>query len=304
MKKNILVIGSSNTDLVIQTSHFPEPGETVMGGVFSTFAGGKGANQAVAASRLGAKVTFVARVGNDDFGRQAIDGFDKEGITTSHIFIDENEPTGVASIIINKDGENTIVVAPGANNMLSKTDIEAIVSLVEATDIVLVQLEVPLETVTFVIQLAHKLHKKIILNPAPAVKLDYNLLSYLDIITPNESETKILLGKKVSDLKSASEAAQVFLDKGVKNVVITLGKQGAFFKNDHEEYLIPAIKTEVIDTTGAGDTFNGALAVAISEGKSWRDALDFSNKAAAISVSRLGAQSSIPFRKEIEAIDL
>ncbi len=304
MKKNILVIGSSNTDLVIQTSHFPEPGETVMGGVFSTFAGGKGANQAVAASRLGAKVTFVARVGNDDFGRQAIDGFDKEGITTSHIFIDENEPTGVASIIINKDGENTIVVAPGANNMLSKTDIEAIVSLVEATDIVLVQLEVPLETVTFVIQLAHKLHKKIILNPAPAVKLDYNLFSYLDIITPNESETKILLGKKVSDLKSASEAAQVFLDKGVKNVVITLGKQGAFFKNDHEEYLIPAIKTEVIDTTGAGDTFNGALAVAISEGKSWRDALDFSNKAAAISVSRLGAQSSIPFRKEIEAIDL
>lgn len=304
MKKNILVIGSSNTDLVIQTSHFPEPGETVMGGVFSTFAGGKGANQAVAASRLGAKVTFVARVGNDDFGRQAIDGFDKEGITTSHIFIDENEPTGVASIIINKDGENTIVVAPGANNMLSKTDIEGIVSLVEATDIVLVQLEVPLETVTFVIQLAHKLHKKIILNPAPAVKLDYNLLSYLDIITPNESETKILLGKKVSDLKSASEAAQVFLDKGVKNVVITLGKQGAFFKNDHEEYLIPAIKTEVIDTTGAGDTFNGALAVAISEGKSWRDALDFSNKAAAISVSRLGAQSSIPFRKEIEAIDL
>lgn len=304
MKKNILVIGSSNTDLVIQTSHFPEPGETVMGGVFSTFAGGKGANQAVAASRLGAKVTFVARVGNDDFGRQAIDGFDKEGITTSHIFIDENEPTGVASIIINKDGENTIVVAPGANNMLSKTDIEAIVSLVEATDIVLVQLEVPLETVTFVIQLAHKLHKKIILNPAPAVKLDYNLFSYLDIITPNESETKILLGKKVSDLKSASEAAQVFLDKGVKNVVITLGKQGAFFKNDHEELLIPAIKTEVIDTTGAGDTFNGALAVAISEGKSWRDALDFSNKAAAISVSRLGAQSSIPFRKEIEAIDL
>ena len=304
MKKNILVIGSSNTDLVIQTSHFPEPGETVMGGVFSTFAGGKGANQAVAASRLGAKVTFVARVGNDGFGRQAIDSFDKEGITTSHIFIDENEPTGVASIIINKDGENTIVVAPGANNMLSKTDIEAIVSLVEATDIVLVQLEVPLETVTFVIQLAHKLHKKIILNPAPAVKLDYNLLSYLDIITPNESETKILLGKKVSDLKSASEAAQVFLDKGVKNVVITLGKQGAFFKNDHEEYLIPAIKTEVIDTTGAGDTFNGALAVAISEGKSWRDALDFSNKAAAISVSRLGAQSSIPFRKEIEAIDL
>ena len=247
---------------------------------------------------------MFARVGNDDFGRQAIDSFDKEGITTSHIFIDENEPTGVASIIINKDGENTIVVAPGANNMLSKTDIEAIVSLVEATDIVLVQLEVPLETVTFVIQLAHKLHKKIILNPAPAVKLDYNLFSYLDIITPNESETKILLGKKVSDLKSASEAAQVFLDKGVKNVVITLGKQGAFFKNDHEEYLIPAIKTEVIDTTGAGDTFNGALAVAISEGKSWRDALDFSNKAAAISVSRLGAQSSIPFRKEIEAIDL
>ena len=206
----------------------------------------------------------------------------------------------MASIVINKEGENSIVVAPGANKLLSKTDIESIVSLIEATDIVLVQLEVPVETVTLLIQLAHKLRKKIILNPAPAVKLDPKLFSYLDVITPNESETKILLGKKVSDLRSASEAAQAFLDKGVKNVIITLGDQGAFFKNKQEEYLVPAIKTEVVDTTAAGDTFNGALAVAMSEGKSWRDAIEFSNKAAAKSVGRLGAQSSIPYRKEIE----
>ncbi|MCP4883622.1 MAG: ribokinase [Flavobacteriales bacterium] len=303
MKKNILVVGSSNTDLVIQTSRFPGPGETVIGGVFNTFAGGKGANQAVAASRLGAEVSFVARIGDDDFGRQALDGYIKEGIITNHIFIDEEEPTGIASIVINSEGENSIVVAPGANKLLSKTDIESIVPLIEATEIILVQLEVPVETVTLVIQLAHKLHKKVILNPAPAVKLDHDLYPYLDVITPNESETKILLGKKVSDIKSASEAAQAFLDKGVKNVIITLGEQGAFFKNKQEEYLVPAIKTKVIDTTAAGDTFNGALAVAMSEGKSWRDTIEFSNKAAAISVGRLGAQSSIPYRKEIEARD-
>lgn len=296
----ILVIGSSNTDLVIKTSEFPIPGETVIGGVFNTFAGGKGANQAVAAKRLGADVVFLACLGQDDFGRKAIQGYKNEGIDTMYISMNRDHPTGVASIIINDKGENSIVVAPGANNMLSRDDVERIIPLMETVDIVLVQLEVPIETIDFAIRKAHELNKKVILNPAPAAELTNDLYSCIDVITPNESETELLLGKKVSDLKSASSAAQTFLDKGVKEVVITLGERGAFFKNKEEEFLIPAFKTNVVDTTAAGDTFNGALAVALSEGKNWKEAIHFSNKAAAISVSRLGAQSSIPSRKEVD----
>ena len=300
--KKILVIGSSNTDLVIKTSKFPVPGETVIGGVFNTFAGGKGANQAVAAKRLGAEVIFLACLGQDDFGRKAIQGYKEEGIDTHYISLDKEYPTGVASIIIDEEGENSIVVAPGANNRLSKADVKRIIPLMETVDIVLVQLEVPLETIDFAIRKATELNKKVILNPAPATELNKDLYPCIDVITPNESETELLLGKKVSDLESASTAAQIFLDKGVKEVVITLGEGGAFFKNKEEEFLIPAVKTKVIDTTAAGDTFNGALAVALSEGKSWREAIGFSNRAAAISVTRLGAQSSIPYRKEVESI--
>lgn len=299
--KKILVIGSSNTDLVIKTAKFPIPGETVIGGVFNTFAGGKGANQAVAARRLGAEVIFVACLGEDDFGRKAVQDYKKEGIDTQYISLDKDHPTGVASIIINNEGENSIVVAPGANDQLSKEFIERISPLMETVDIVLIQLEVPIETVDFAIRKAHELKKKVILNPAPAAKFNSDLYSCIDVITPNESETELLLGKKVSDFESASIAAQIFLDKGVKEVIITLGEGGAFFKNKKEEFLIPAFKTNVVDTTAAGDTFNGALAVAILEGKDSRDSILFSNKAAAISVSRLGAQSSIPLRDEVDA---
>lgn len=299
--KKILVIGSSNTDLVIKTEKFPDPGETVIGGVFNTFPGGKGANQAVAAQRLGAEVIFVACLGDDDFGHKAIQGYNKEGIDTQYISIDKDLPTGVASIIVNKEGENSIVVAPGANDRLSKAVIEQITPLMETVDIVLVQLEVPLETIDLAIRKAHAMNKKVILNPAPAKELNNDLYSYIDVITPNESETEILLGEKVSDYESASRAAQIFLNKGVKEVIITMGAQGAFFKNSDEEFLTPAFKSRVVDTTAAGDTFNGALAVAFSEGKSLKDSILFSNKAAAISVTRLGAQSSIPSRDEVDA---
>lgn len=299
--KKILVIGSSNTDLVIKTEKFPDPGETVIGGVFNTFPGGKGANQAVAAQRLGAEVIFVACLGDDDFGHKAIQGYNKEGIDTQYISIDKDLPTGVASIIVNKEGENSIVVAPGANDRLSKAVIEQITPLMETVDIVLVQLEVPLETIDLAIRKAHAMNKKVILNPAPATELNNDLYSYIDVITPNESETEILLGEKVSDYESASRAAQIFLNKGVKEVIITMGAQGAFFKNSDEEFLTPAFKSRVVDTTAAGDTFNGALAVAFSEGKSLKDSILFSNKAAAISVTRLGAQSSIPSRDEVDA---
>jgi ribokinase len=302
MNKNILVIGSSNTDLVIQTSHFPEPGETVIGGEFNTFAGGKGANQAVAACRLGGKVTFVAKLGKDGFGQEALNGFKKEGIITTHIYIDTSLPSGVASIILNEKGQNTIVVAPGANNALTEEDIELTKDAISEADIVLIQLEVPLATVIFAIKLAFHLGKRVILNPAPATSLPDEIYPFIDLITPNETEAGILLGMKVIDENSAAIAAEKLLKKGVKNVILTLGEKGAFLKNDEIELLVPAIKTKVRDTTGAGDIFNGALAVSLSEKKDWLEAIQFANRAASIGVSRLGAQASVPYRDEVDRI--
>lgn len=300
MKKNILVIGSSNTDLVIETSHFPEPGETVIGGDFNTFAGGKGANQAVAASRLGGQVTFVAKLGKDEFGQKALKGFQKEGIVTAHVYMDPSLPSGVASIILNEKGQNTIVVAPGANNSLTEADIEMTKDAIKDADVVLLQLEVPLKTVIFAIKLAYQLGKRVVLNPAPAVKLPDDIYPFIDLITPNETEAGLLLGMKVMDEKTAAFAAKGLLQKGVKNAIITMGEKGAFFKNDEIELHVPAIKTEVRDTTGAGDIFNGAIAVSLSEKKDWLEAIQFANRAASIGVSRMGAQTSVPFRDEVD----
>jgi len=267
MKKNIVVIGSSNTDLVIRTSQFPEPGETVIGGEFNTFAGGKGANQAVAASRLGADVTFVAKVGNDSFGKVAVQGFEKEGIHTQYIFTDKSLPSGVASITLNEQGQNSIIVAPGANNALSKEHIQLAKETLQNADLLLIQLEVPLETVLFSIELSYALGVRVILNPAPAFELPKEIYAKIDVITPNETEAFLLTGIEVVDSETASLAATKFLDWGVKHVVITLGEKGLFYKNSETAFLMPAIKTEVKDTTAAGDIFNGALAVALSEGE-------------------------------------
>ena len=300
MKKNIVVIGSSNTDLVIRTSQFPEPGETVIGGEFNTFAGGKGANQAVAASRLGADVTFVAKVGNDSFGKVAVQGFEKVGIHTQYIFTDKSLPSGVASITLNEQGQNSIIVAPGANNALSKEHIQLAKETLQNADLLLIQLEVPLETVLFSIELSYALGVRVILNPAPAFELPKEIYAKIDVITPNETEAFLLTGIEVVDSETASLAATKFLDWGVKHVVITLGEKGLFYKNSETALLLPAIKTEVKDTTAAGDIFNGALAVALSEGKNWQAALKFANIAASIGVGRLGAQASVPFRKEVD----
>ncbi len=300
MKKKLVVIGSSNTDLVIRTSQFPEPGETVIGGEFNTFAGGKGANQAVAASRLGADVTFVAKVGNDSFGKVAVQGFEKEGIHTQYIFTDKSLPSGVASITLNEQGQNSIIVAPGANNALSKENIQLAKETLQNADLLLIQLEVPLETVLFSIELSYALGVRVILNPAPAFELPKEIYSKIDVITPNETEAFLLTGIEVVDSETASLAATKFLDLGVKHVVITLGEKGLFYKNSETAFLLPAIKTEVKDTTAAGDIFNGALAVALSEGENWQAALKFANIAASIGVGRLGAQASVPFRKEVD----
>jgi len=294
----IFVIGSANTDMVVKTDNLPQLGETKLGGNFFMNAGGKGANQAVAVARIGGSVTFVSKVGNDIFGKQTIEDLNIESINTSNVFIDEFAPSGVALIMVNKDGENCILVAPGANAKLLPDDIKT-VSNISKAEIILMQLEIPMETITSVVKNAKINGQRVILNPAPAQKLDDELLSGLFLITPNETEASLLTGITVKDEVTASQAASVLLSKGVQNVVITMGSSGAFILAGGISKIVPVKSVKAIDSTGAGDVFNGAMAVAISEGKSIEDAVIFANKAAAISVTRLGAQSSVPYRKEI-----
>jgi len=297
----ILVVGSSNTDMVIRTKNFPQPGETLLGGVFMMNPGGKGANQAVAAARLGGQTLFVCKTGNDIFGSQTRENLKKEGIDTSYLLTDPEAPSGVALITVNAEGENTIVVAQGSNNHLTPDDLRQIPEL-EQAEIIVVQLEIPMETVEFLVSEAKKKNLKMILNPAPAQKLTDTLLDGLFLITPNESEAALLTGVQVKDQASASEAASVLQKKGVHNVVITLGKKGAYLKAGSRPGLIiaaPAVKA--LDSTAAGDTFNGALAVALSEDMEWERAVGFACRAASLSVTRAGAQASIPYRGEIDA---
>lgn len=300
MKLNIVVIGSSNTDMVIQSQTLPLPGQTVLGGTFFMNAGGKGANQAVAAARLGGNVVFVAKVGNDLFGNNAIEGFQKENINTEFVFIDNSNASGIALINVDAKGENCIAVASGANANLDKEDIDKARTAIESADIILVQLEIPLSTVEYIIREASRFNKTVILNPAPAAALSDDVYKNLFFITPNENEAQLLSGIIVNDVLSAQKAAQFFIEKGVQNVIITLGKEGALWCDENNCQLIPSPSVTAVDTTAAGDVFNGALAVAISEGKSTKEAVAFANHSAALSVTKLGAQSSAPHRNEVE----
>ena len=294
----IFVIGSANTDMVVKTERLPMPGETIIGGTFLMNAGGKGANQAVSAARLGGHVSFITKLGNDIFGKQSIEGFKKENIDTTYAFIDEDSPSGTALIMVDSEGENCIVVAPGANANLLPADIEKVKNLHEAA-IILMQLEIPIQTVAYVIKMAMANHQKLIINPAPAQKLDDELLNGLFLITPNETEARLLTGIKVEDEKSASAAAGVFLSKGVQHVIITMGGQGVYFQNNQLKLKINAPQVKAVDTTAAGDVFSGALTVALTEKMDWEPAIKFAVQAASISVTRMGAQSSAPYRKEI-----
>ena len=298
--KKILVVGSSNTDMVIKTLHFPSPGETILGGRFLMNAGGKGANQAVAAARLGGVVTFVGKIGDDIFGKQAVQQLEDEGINVDFVAVDHGNPSGVAMITVDRKGENSIVVAPGSNGTLSPEDFNKALSELPDAEFVLMQLEIPIPTVEYIAWIASQKQKKVILNPAPAAALSDELLQNLYIITPNETEAELLTQIKVSDEQSALKAAEALHKKGVEIVIITMGAAGAFVLINGESELIKAPKVEAHDTTAAGDTFNGALVVALSEGKTIQESIAFANKAAAISVTRIGAQSSIPFRKEIK----
>lgn len=294
----IFVVGSANTDMVVKAPKLPLPGETLLGGTFFMNAGGKGANQAVASARLGGDVTLVTKVGNDIFGKQTINGLKKENINVDFVFVDDIAPSGTALIMVNDEGENCIVVAPGANANLLPADIETVNNINEAA-IILMQLEIPMATIEAVAKNAKANGQKVIINPAPAQLLDDELLNGLFLITPNETEATLLTGITVTDETTASQAAGVFLSKGVQNVIITLGKQGAYFQNKNLKLMIEAPVVQAMDTTAAGDTFSGALTVALTENMDWQQAVQFAVKAASISVTRMGAQSSVPYRKEI-----
>ncbi len=296
----IIVIGSSNTDMVIKTEKLPVPGETILGGTFLMNPGGKGANQAVAAARLGGKITFITKRGNDLFGNQAVGLLMREGIDTQYIVKDTVLPSGVALITVNSAGENSIVVAPGSNGNLLSEDIPSVIFEEGKYEILLLQLEIPIETVEFSAVTASEHGIKVILNPAPACKLPDNLLKHTWLITPNETEAEALTGIKITNIISAESAAVSLQERGVKNVIITLGEAGAFVKSENYSGIVPGVKVIPVDTTAAGDVFNGALAVAISEGKDLNEAVLFANIAASISVTRMGAQASAPYRNEIK----
>jgi ribokinase len=297
--KKIVVIGSSNTDMVIKADRLPVPGETIIGHQFMMNPGGKGANQAVAVARMGGKVSFITKTGNDLFGRQSIELYKSEDIGTEHVFSDSDHPSGVALISVDANGENCILVAPGANAYLTVKDIEKSREEIEKADILLMQLEIPMETVEYAAEIAALNQVKVVLNPAPAQALPNELLKRLYVITPNKNEAEILSGVRVTDWKSARNAADRISKKGVKIVVITLGSLGALIKDGNQYYEVVAESVEAMDTTAAGDTFCGTLCVGLSEGKDIVEAVKLACKASAITVTRMGAQAAIPYRSEI-----
>ena len=295
----ILVIGSSNTDMVIKTDKLPCPGETLVGGTFLVNSGGKGANQAVAAARLGGDVTFITKRGNDLFGNKSIGLLMREGIDTQYVVKDNENPSGVALINVDSRGRSSGVTASGSNNFLYPEEIPLKVFQPGKFEILLLQLEIPLSTVEYAARSAFENGIKVILNPAPVQNLPDELFKHIWLITPNEKEAETLTGIKVTDYSSAEKAAQIFLEKGVRNVVISMGARGAFIKSADFTGDIPAVKVRVVDITAVGDVFNGALAVGLAEGNDFRNAVVFANKAASISATRMGAQASAPYRKEI-----
>jgi ribokinase len=301
MSNRIVVVGSSNTDMIVKLPHIPKPGETVSGGAFSTAAGGKGANQAVAAARAGADVALVARVGEDSFGEEAVAGFVGDGIDVTRVTRNPAAPSGVALIFVDEKGENSIAVAPGANATLTPEDVEAAKELITGADVLVMQLETPTESVERAAALAREHGVKVILNPAPARPLSDEILGNVSILTPNESEAELLTGVQVADDAGAEEAAKALVARGVDTVILTLGSRGAYVFESGSGELVPGFEVQAVDTTAAGDVFNGSLAVGLSEGKPLADAVRFANAAAALSVTKLGAQPSAPDRSEIEA---
>jgi ribokinase len=299
MKQKVLIIGSSNTDMVVKTEHFPKPGETVLGGTFLMNPGGKGANQAVAAARLGGDVRLVAKTGDDIFGKQAREGFAREGIDIRFMSESQDLASGVALITVNAQGQNEIVVASGANMDLHPADIPD--DAFEHAGLALFQLEIPAQTVRWALAECAKKQVRAVLNPAPAMQLGPEFLRDLYLITPNETETELITGIPVDSEEALQKAARYLFEKGVRNVIITLGSKGIYLASEHFTGIIPAPVVEAVDSTAAGDVFNGALLKSLADGETLEEASRFACRAAAISVTRMGAQSSAPYQHELDS---
>lgn len=297
--KNICVIGSLNMDLVVNVDTMPKPGQTLLGGNFKEVPGGKGANQAVAMARLEGNISMIGKVGNDSFGKTLIEALNDDNVNTNHVHI-ANCSTGVAFITVDKNAQNAIVVAPGANFQLNKDDIDKNIDCIKNSDIVVIQLETPLETVKYALQVAKDLNKYTILNPAPAVKLDDEIIKNVDLLTPNETELEIISEIKIENEDDIIKAASKVIEKGVKELIVTLGSKGSLYINEERSFFKSAYKVEAVDTTAAGDSFTGALAVALSNNKTMEEAMDFASKVGALSVMKEGAQSSLPTLKDVD----
>ena len=297
----LVVLGSVNADHVLRVPHFPRPGETLTGHSYQVVPGGKGANQAVAAVRLGAPVSFIARIGDDAIGQQMRQGFEQDGIDVSAVELDETLPTGIAIIYVSDEGENSIGISAEANGALSPAMVKRHEAMIADAHTLLLQLEVPLESVFEAAKLARSHGTRVVLNPAPARPLPAELLALVDLITPNQTEAELLTGVKVSDDASAAQAADRFHQMGISDVMITLGSQGVYCSNARQQQLIPGFRVEAVDTTAAGDTFNGALLAAELAGADFNAAVRFAHGAAALSVTKFGAQSSIPSKVEVDA---
>jgi len=298
MPAKIVVVGSFNMDLTAYMEKMPRPGETLHGHTFKTGPGGKGSNQAVAAARLGAEVTFIGRVGEDVFAQAALDFWKGEGINTEYVVRDPDHATGVAPIWVDDNGENSIVVVLGANLAITKEDIDRAADVIAVADVVVVQLEINYDMVEYALRVAKNKGVKTILNPAPAGKLAADVVALADYLTPNETELEVLSGKTGDYL----EAARSLLTRAGQTAVVTLGSQGAMWLNVEGQGTVPIFKVKAVDTTGAGDAFNGGFAVALGEGKSLEEAIRFGNAVAGLSVTKMGTAPSMPTRAEVEAL--
>jgi ribokinase len=299
MAPKIVVVGSFNTDMTAYTDRMPRPGETVIGQKFVTGPGGKGSNQAVAAARLGAEVTFIGRIGQDVFAEIGLGLWKQEGINTDFVIHDPDNATGVAPIWVDGSGENMIIVVPGANLAVSLNDIDAAANVIAQADIIICQLEINFDALTHALQVARKHGVQTILNPAPAASISRDLVALADYLTPNETELEVLAGQAGSNIEAA---ARSLITTDTQTVVVTLGAQGACWVNKNDTGVIPTFPVEVVDTTGAGDAFNGGFAVALAEGKGLEEAVRFGNATAALSVTKLGTAPSMPYRDQVEAL--
>ena len=297
--KNICVIGSLNMDLVVNVDTMPKPGQTIIGSNFKEVPGGKGANQAVAMARLNGNVSMIGKVGEDGFGQTLINSLKNDKVDTTYIQTAKGA-TGVALITVDKNAQNSIVVSPGANFEVKEDDIDNNIEAIKNSNIVVLQLETPLNTIKYALNNAKELNKYTILNPAPAVKLDNEIIKNVDLLTPNETELEIISGVSIETEEDIQKAAQIMIEKGVKELIVTLGSKGSLYINKEKSMFKKAYKVEAVDTTAAGDSYTGALAVALSQDKNIEDAMDFASKVGALSVLKEGAQSSLPTLEDVE----